>query len=56
MLKKYIEVGYSDKQAILEVSRFVGINIDDMLKMLRKYMIEEQQVKLTSTGNYILKR
>ena len=56
LLKKYIEVGYSDKQAILEVSRFVGINIDDMLKMLRKYMIEEQQVKLTSTGNYILKR
>ena len=56
LLKKYIEVGYSGKQAILEVSRFVGINIDDMLKMLRKYMIEEQQVKLTSTGNYILKR
>lgn len=37
-----------------EVSKYVGIDIKTLLKLLREYMISKQQVKETSGKSYIL--
>ncbi len=55
LLKKYLELGYRENQAIVEVSNLVGIDIKELLEMLKKYLIEKNQVKETSKGEYVLK-
>ena len=55
LLKKYLEIGYDENKAILEVSKIVKIAVKPLVKILKKYMIKQQYVKVTSKGSYILK-
>ena len=55
LLKKYLKTGYDENKAILEVSKIVDIDVKELLEILKKYMIEQQYVKVTSKGSYILK-
>lgn len=55
LLKKYIEIGYTESEAIIEVSKFIGIDMAELIEMLKKYMIDQNKVKETSKGEYILK-
>ena len=54
LLRKYLEFGYNEEKAMEEVSKYVGIDIKTLLKLLREYMISKQQVKETSGKSYIL--
>lgn len=55
LLKKYLKTGYDENKAISEVSKIVDIDVKELLEILKKYMIEQQYVKVTSKGSYILK-
>lgn len=55
LLKKYLKTGYDENKAILEISKIVDVDVKELLEILKKYMIEQQYVKVTSKGSYILK-
>ena len=54
LLSQYVEVGYKREEALSKTSEKLGLSSEEMLELLRSYMIGNRRVRETKDGGYVL--
>ena len=54
LLSQYVELGFAREEALSKTSEKLGLSSEEMLELLRSYMIGNRRVRETKDGGYVL--